>query len=149
MWIEILPRIVGAVALPVGLWLLVDAFLPERPPAVERRRRPRAPRSRVGQALFALGVLVLAGTLAVGESWHDATRGVIVASVFLVAGVAFDARHLAGFLAGSSRARRQRDDPPEPEERAPAARGRRPRRSARRGRTSDDPGLSWPFDSED
>ena len=155
MWIEILPRLSGLAALLIGVILLADAVTPDRPPPVERRRSPRAPRNRLGQGSFALGVLVLGAALAAGESWGGATAAVIAALALLTLGVVLDARHLSGLLAGSAgrapapeSAPRPPEPPPEPPPDRATGGGRQEQRRRRGGPSNDDP-LPWPLGSDD
>jgi hypothetical protein len=105
--IELVPVILGAIVALLGLALVADAvienevFVPE-----ERRRRDRAPRSRPGEALVGIGTLIFGAALIGRDTWRYATLAVLVGSLVLVVGIAFNWRYLREILTFRGPARR-------------------------------------------
>lgn len=87
MRLETVPLILAAVVGLLGLTVLYDAWAPDGAPfRRERRRRSRAPRHRVGEAMVALGLLGMAAALAGRDSWPYGNVAVIAAMVLVVFG---------------------------------------------------------------
>ena len=107
MRVEIVPIILGALVALFGLALLADAKLPDGTIVpVERRRRPRAERSRGGEAMIGLGTLCMAGALVGRDSWRYGTVAVIVGAVLLLTGAVMNRRLLHDMIAFRGAARR-------------------------------------------
>jgi hypothetical protein len=99
--IELLPVLLGIVVGVIGAALLADAFTPDYAfTDRERRRRPRAPRHRGGEAALGAGVLAVAAALIGRDTWRYSTVAVLVALVLLAFGVAMNWRWLGGFMLG-------------------------------------------------
>ncbi len=101
MRLEQLPLLFGILAILAGLAIFTDAIVQDgRFVARERRRRERPERNRAGEALLAVGV-VLAGAVFVGrDSWRYSTLVVVVATLFVIAGIALNWRYLRGLMFG-------------------------------------------------
>lgn len=107
--LEQLPLILAVVVGLAGSALVVDAFLVDQSdaPATERRRRVRAERHRVGEALVGLGVLAAAAGLAGRDSWAYGTLTMMGGAVLLVIGAGLNHRLLGELLFHHGAARRQ------------------------------------------
>src|SRR5579862_2958393 len=68
---RILTSVLGLLATITAVFLVLDATIaPVPPPLEERRRRERAPRSRLGEALLAIGLAGMAVALfGMGRYW--------------------------------------------------------------------------------
>ncbi len=107
--LETLPLILAVLVGLAGFALVVDAFLGDRSnaPATERRRRIRAERHRVGEALVGLGVLAAAAGLAGRDSWAYSTLTMMGGVVLLVLGAGLNYRLLGESLFHHGPSRRQ------------------------------------------
>ncbi len=107
--LETLPLILAIIVALAGSALVVDAFLGDRSnaPATERRRRIRAERHRVGEALVGLGVLAAAAGIAGRDSWAYSTVAMMVGVVLLVLGAGLNYRLLGESLFHHGVSRRQ------------------------------------------
>lgn len=95
MRLELLPLILGALVIAFGIFLVADALIADgRIVPEERRRRPRAPRSRPGEALFGAAVISLGAALIGRDAWAYTTVAIIVAFVLGLAGVVLGWRYL-------------------------------------------------------
>ena len=103
---RILTFALGLLATITAALLVVDAITAPVPPPEERRRRPRAPRSRPGEALLGLGLTGMAAALfGMGRLW-----GVIAALVglfFLLLGTFLNRRLLLESVRNRGPARRR------------------------------------------
>jgi hypothetical protein len=100
MRLETLPLVLGALAGLIGLGLLLDAWLPDDLVIKsERRRRPRRPRSRFGEALLGLGVIAMAAAFVGRDEWRYSTVAVIAGAVLLLWGAKRSAGYLRDVLA--------------------------------------------------
>ena len=114
MRLEQFPLVLGVLVALLGLVLLGDALVADRgtPPLAERRRRVRAERDRVGEALAGLGLLCLAAALAGRDTWRFGNVAVIAGTVLLVIGAALNHRFLRELFLFRGPARRQEEREP-------------------------------------
>ncbi|HET7458361.1 MAG TPA: hypothetical protein VFJ74_11975 [Gemmatimonadaceae bacterium] len=133
MRVEFLPVIFGALVALLGLALLVDAKLPDGTVVpVERRRRPRAERSRGGEAAIGLGTLGMAAALIGRDSWRYGTIAVILGTLLLLVGAWMNRRLLGELFSFRGAARRSPEGSRPPVAAPPAAQpGDPPRRRLR------------------
>ncbi|MDQ6888212.1 MAG: hypothetical protein M3068_13130 [Gemmatimonadota bacterium] len=101
MRLEQLPLLFGILAILAGLAIFTDAVVQDgRFVARERRSRERPERNRAGEALLAVGV-VLAGAVFLGrDSWRFSTLAVVIATLFVIAGIALNWRYIRGLMFG-------------------------------------------------
>ena len=110
MRLETIPVIIGALFALFGLWVGVDAWLPEKSDVQsERRRRARAQRSRPGQTAVALGLFCIAAALIGRDTWRYGTVAVIAGAVLLLLGAILNRRFLYESFAFRGAARRSPD----------------------------------------
>jgi|SRR5579884_1633152 len=101
MRLELLPLIFAGIVGLLGLGLIVDAWTPDDVIVKrERRRRPRAERSRGGEAMIGLGVLAMAAAFAGRDTWSYSVVAVIAGSVLMLFGVIAN-RHYFGQRIGN------------------------------------------------
>ncbi len=131
MRLETFPLIVGVLVGLIGLALLYDAWSSDDAPGrKERRRRPRAPRHRGGEAMVALGLIGMGAALVGRDRWQYGTVAVIASMVLVVFGALLNGPLIREmlFFRGASRRRAGADadrpapgappeDPPPPEKR--------------------------------
>jgi energy-converting hydrogenase Eha subunit A len=98
----------GLLATIAAALLVADAMTAPVPPAEERRRRERAPRSRPGEAFVGLGLTGMAAALFGMGRWPWGVVGVLAGLVFLLVGAWLNRRLLLESLRfrGASRRRR-------------------------------------------
>ena len=109
MRLELFPLILGGLVGLVGLALLVDAWTPDHADVKnERRRSPRAKRSRGGETAIGLGVICMAAAFVGRDTWRYSVVAVIVGCVLLFAGV-FASRRFLGAAISRRGALRRRD----------------------------------------
>jgi uncharacterized membrane protein len=118
MRLELLPLIAGVIFAVIGFAVVADAvfadgtFIP-----VERRRRARPERHRLGEACLGLGVICVGAALFGGDRWRYTTLAVVCAVVFLLSGLALNLKYLRGLtlgpIFGRSLKRRATDTPPD------------------------------------
>ena len=109
MSLEVIPVVVGGVVLLVGLALVVDGWATDgEPRTLERRRRARAERSRLGELAVGMGMLLLGAALVGGDQWRWATVVVFAGAALLLFGVALNGRYLRERLTFRGAARRGR-----------------------------------------
>jgi hypothetical protein len=107
--LELIPLIFGAFVGLIGLGLIFDAWTPDNIIVRrERRRAPRAERSRKGEAMVGLGVLAMAGAFIGRDTWDYSVLAVIIGSVLMLFG-AIANRHYLGSLVGNRGPLRRRD----------------------------------------
>jgi len=95
MRLEHLPLILGVLVALVGIGLVVDAVLADAAfVPIERRRRVRAERHKVGEGMVGIGMLGMAAALAGGDRWPYVTVAAIVGAVLLVIGAILNRRYL-------------------------------------------------------
>jgi hypothetical protein len=111
MRLEHVPIILGVLVGVLGLGLIVDAWLADDPSVpLERRRRARAERHRVGEGIVGAGVLCMASSLVGGDDFRFGTLVVILGALLLVAGAVLNRRYLRELFAFRGPARRRPDD---------------------------------------
>jgi 4-hydroxybenzoate polyprenyltransferase len=108
MRLELVPLIFGGLIGLVGLGLLLDACTPEHFDVKhERRRSPRAERSRGGEAAIGLGVICMAAAFVGRDTWRYCVVAVIVGCLLLFAGVFASRRFLAAAISRRGALRRR------------------------------------------
>jgi hypothetical protein len=85
--IETLLVTAGVLVGLVGVFLVLDAWLEDHFAGAERRRFRRLERDRKGEAFVGFGVLAMAATLIVGETWRYSIVPVIAGTVLMLWGV--------------------------------------------------------------
>ena len=101
MLLGLLPDIVGVVFALIGFALVADAVLPDNILVpVERRRRARPERHRVGEAALGLAVLCAAAALFGADRWRYTTLAVVCSVVLLLSGLALNLKYLRGLALG-------------------------------------------------
>lgn len=104
MRLETIPLIVGGLSGLAGLALVLDAWLPDEiVSSPERRRRPRRPRDRVGEAMVGLGVIAMAGAWIGRDSWRWSVVAVIVGALLLLWGAKRSTGYLRAAFQGATR----------------------------------------------
>src|SRR5690242_16972822 len=94
MRLELIPLIIGIVVGLIGLGLVFDAWTPDEIVVKrERRRRPRAERSRGGEAWIGLGVIGMAAAFIGRDTWAYSVVAVIAGTVMMLIGVAMNWRY--------------------------------------------------------
>lgn len=107
MRLETIPLLLGVVVGLLGVFLLADAWLPDDVfVAVERRRRTRAERHRLGEAFLGLGVLCMAASLLGRDNWRFAPTAVVAGAVLMIIGIVLNRRFLREVLVFRGAARR-------------------------------------------
>jgi hypothetical protein len=101
---ELLPVVLGVIAVAIGGLLALDAaiadgtFIP-----VERRRGERPPRNRLGEGLVGAAIIALGASLIGRDSWPYTTLSVLFAVVLGAAGVALNWRYLRAMAVAPER----------------------------------------------
>jgi len=100
--------ILAAVVALLGLAAVADAVIgdPEGP-EVDRRRSARADRSRAGEAILGVGLLVTAAVIAGTDSWAWRAVAAMVSAVLVILGIILNRRYLAEFVTHRGAARRR------------------------------------------
>ncbi|HYC50645.1 MAG TPA: hypothetical protein VEB19_05980 [Gemmatimonadaceae bacterium] len=87
MRLETIPLILGVLIGLIGLGLVLDAWLKDDLiVSAERRKRPRRPRNRFGEALVGFGILAMGAAFVGRDTWPYSTVAVIAGSVLLLWG---------------------------------------------------------------
>jgi hypothetical protein len=108
--VEFVPLIIGALVGLLGLGLLFDAWTRDEIfVSRERRRRPRARRSRPGETFIGLGVIAMASAILGRDNWRYSTIVVIAGTVALVVGVVLSRSYVRELFVNRGPLRR-RDD---------------------------------------
>ena len=108
MRLEHVPIILGVLVGVLGVGLIVDAWLADDASVpLERRRRARAERHRVGEGIVGAGVLCMASILIGGDGWRFGTLTTILGAILLVAGAVLNRRYLRELFAFRGPARRR------------------------------------------
>jgi L-lactate permease len=104
MRLETIPLIIGGLIGLVGVLLLLDAWLPDETLiSPERRRRPRHPRDRAGEAMVGLGIIAMAAAWIGRDTWRYSVVAVIAGSVLLLWGAKRSTGYLRAAFQGSTR----------------------------------------------
>jgi hypothetical protein len=104
MRIELLPVLLGVVAVVIGGVLVLDALIADGTfTPVERRRRNRPPRNRTGEALLGAAIILIGASLIGRDQWPYTTVSVILAVVLGAAGVVMNWRYLSEMAAAPQR----------------------------------------------
>ena len=116
MRIETLPVIFGILIGLFGVLLAADAWLPDYTVVPrERRRTPRAERSRLGEGLIGFALVCMAAALIGRDRWRFGTLAVILGTIAFAAGVWYNVRFLREVITHRGAARRHpAGAPPEP-----------------------------------
>jgi hypothetical protein len=105
--LEHLPLLLGVLVGLLGIALIADAWMGDDMYQVrtERRRRIRAERHHLGEAIVGLGTLCMAAALLGRDTWRFGTLSVIIGTVLLIVGAIMNARFLkeALFFRGAAR----------------------------------------------
>ena len=105
--LEYVPVIVGVVVALWGAALIYDARRDDGMRVLrERRRRPRAPRNRPGEALIGVGMFFLAASMIGRDNWRYGTVSVLAGSALLLAGAIMNRAYLKELLLHRGAARR-------------------------------------------
>jgi hypothetical protein len=105
--LEHVPLLVGVLFALLGLGLLVDSRLQDYTLiARERRRRPRAERHRVGEALVGLGALCVAASLFGRDTWRWGNVAVLAGTLLVVFGALLNRPYLRELFSFRGPARR-------------------------------------------
>jgi hypothetical protein len=107
MRLEFVPLILGGVFGLIGFGLVVDAWTPDQIVKQERRRSPRAERSRGGEAAIGIGVLCMAAALIGRDTWRYSVVAVIAGSALLLLGVLSSRRFLGASISRRGALRRR------------------------------------------
>lgn len=95
MRMELVPVLLGLLAVGMGIALVVDAAVPDGTfIAVERRRGQRPPRNSIGEGLLGASIILLGASLIGRDSWPYTTLSVLLAVVLGVVGVAMNWHYL-------------------------------------------------------
>ncbi len=106
--IEAVPLIVGALLALLGVALLFDAWTPDETIVPrERRRRPRAERSRSGEGWIGLGVLGMAAAFLGRDSWAWSNVAVIAGAIALALGAWLNRRYFGQAIRNRGKLRRR------------------------------------------
>ncbi|GAC1683504.1 MAG: hypothetical protein NVS9B3_01450 [Gemmatimonadaceae bacterium] len=107
MRVEIIPVILGAVVVLVGLGIVWDAWKPETMLlSRERRRRQRAERSRPGEALLGAGAVAMGAALIGLDTWRFSTLAVLIGVIALAVGAVLNYRFLGEAVSNRGALRR-------------------------------------------
>ena len=95
MRLEYLPIVFGAIIALGGIFLVADAWLPDRNVRVEeRRRRERTERHRGGEAVIGLGILALGAAIIGRDAWRGSLYAVGVGGALLMVGALMNRAYL-------------------------------------------------------
>jgi hypothetical protein len=86
MRLETIPLVLGALIGLIGVGLVLDAWM-EEDVATERRKRPRRPRNRFGEALVGFGTIAMAVAFLGRDNWRYSTITVIAGAILLLWGL--------------------------------------------------------------
>lgn len=104
MRIELLPILLGVVAVVIGGVLLLDAVIADGTfTPVERRRSNRPHRSRLGEGLLGAAIVLIGASLIGRDQWPYTTLSVLLAVLLGAAGVVMNWRYLSGMAAAPAR----------------------------------------------
>jgi hypothetical protein len=104
MRIELLPILLGVVAVVIGGVLVLDAVIADGTfTPVERRRSDRPPRNRLGEGFLGAAIVLLGASLIGRDQWPYTTLSVLLAVMLGAAGVAMNWRYLSGMAAAPAR----------------------------------------------
>ena len=111
MRLEIVPLIVGILVGLLGLGLVFDAWTPDEIIVKrERRRSPRAERSRGGEAWIGLGVIAMAAAFIGRDTWRYTVVAAIAGTAMLLLGVLMNRRYLGERVGNRGALRRREQD---------------------------------------
>lgn len=117
MRIELVPVVLGMIVLLLAGGILADAWgSPERGPMRERRRRMRATIDRRGETLVGIGFVLVGAALVGRDHWRYETASVLLGTLLILLGAAFNRRYIREAILFRGPARRGLDEtqPPEP-----------------------------------
>lgn len=108
MKLELIPVILGVLVGLLGLGLIFDAWTPDDILVKrERRRRPRAERSRGGEAWIGFGVLAMAAAFVGRDTWRYSVIAVIAGTAMLLIGAIMNRRYLGERISNRGALRRR------------------------------------------
>ncbi len=114
MRIETVPLILAGIVAVFGACMLYDAWTPDEPvQGTDRRRAPRADRSRGGETAIGFGVLCLAAAMFGRDTWPYSIVSAIAGAALILLGAWMNRRYIRGRLV--------RYDEPAPAATPPAA----------------------------
>lgn len=97
--VEHIPLVIGLIAMLAGVALIYDARRADEKWLLrERRRRPRTPRDRPGEALIGAGLVFVGSSLVGGEFWRFGTLAILIGFVLVVAGGMMNRRYFKELL---------------------------------------------------
>jgi uncharacterized membrane protein len=111
---EYIPIIFGVIVGLMGVGLIFDARLPDRPPDRERRRRRRIERSRSGELAVGLAMLAFAAAMIGRDTWSYRILAVIAGVVLLVWGALANRRFMRELIVNRGALRRDPSKPIKP-----------------------------------
>jgi hypothetical protein len=122
MRIELLPLVLGLLAVGIGIALVIDAATPDGTfISVERRRGSRPPRNCLGEGLLGAAIILLGASLIGRDSWPYTTLSVLIAVALGAAGVALNWHYLRDMAVAPERRSGESSLPAEADEaRAPS-----------------------------
>ena len=101
MHAETIPIVLGILLFLTAAGIIADAVIADgHSLPTERRSRERPERSRVGQIVFAAGMLCVAAALIGRDQWRFTTLTIAAAVVLVVVGVGLNIRYIRGSLLG-------------------------------------------------
>jgi hypothetical protein len=108
MRLETVPLILAGLVGFLGLGLIFDAWTPDDIVVKrERRRHPRAERSRGGEAMIGFGVLAMAAAFGGRDTWSYSVVAVIAGTAFLLLGIIANRRYLGEVISHRGALRRR------------------------------------------
>ena len=116
MNLETVPLIIGAILGLIGLALVVDSRMADKPARVERRRQGRLPRNRAGEMCIGLGMIAVGVAIAGRDSWRYALLVMLVGAGLSVIGIWLNRAYVAELVLNRGASRRR----PEAEQATPA-----------------------------
>jgi hypothetical protein len=123
MRIELLPVVLGLLAVGIGIVLVVDAAVPDGTfISVERRRGQRPPRNCLGEGLLGAAIILLGASLIGRDSWPYTTLSVLLAVALGAAGVAMNWHYLRDMAVAPVRRSGESSLPAEAQEAPPPTR---------------------------
>lgn len=112
MRLEHIPIILGVIVALIGAGFIADAGMADRgTPSTERRRRMRAERHRLGEALVGAGTLGMAAALLGRDTWRYGTLSILAGAILLTIGIVLNRGFLKEAFLNRGPARRAESPP--------------------------------------